>query len=110
MLLVPGKPHVPFEKVLVFGLGARNAFGEAVFRLPVVRMARALEGLRVRRAVVELPGRAGGVIASEWAVATTLECLGTSPDHDAWWLVEPSSEHRRIEARVADERRRARAV
>jgi hypothetical protein len=110
VLLMPGKPHVPFEKVLVFGLGARGAFGESTFREVILRMTRALEGLRVRRAVVELPGRASGAIDPESAITLTLECMGPSPEHDAWWLVEPPAEQKRIEARAADERRRARAV
>jgi hypothetical protein len=110
VLLVPGKPHVPFEKVLVVGLGARDAFGEPIFREVILRMARALEGLRVRRAVVELPGRASGAIDPESAITLTLECVGPSPEHDAWWLVERPLEQKRIEARAADERRRARAV
>jgi hypothetical protein len=62
VLLVPGKPHVPFEKILLVGLGPRASFDEEVFRRGVQRMASALEGLRVRRAVVELPGRGIGAI------------------------------------------------
>src|SRR5579884_1742738 len=37
-LLVPGKPHVPFEKVLLLGLGARSAFGDAAFRAAVLHV------------------------------------------------------------------------
>ncbi len=109
-LLVPGKPHVPFEKVLVMGLGARSAFADDTFREVIMRMASALEGLRVRRAVIELPGRASGAIDPESAITLTLECVGASPDHDAWWLVEAPAEQKRIEVRAADERRRARAM
>jgi hypothetical protein len=108
-LLVPGKPHLPFEKVLVVGLGARSAFGDGAFRETVVRVARALEGLRVRRAVVELPGRGAGAIDPEHAITLALECVGASPEHDAWWLVEDAASQKRIEQRAADERRRVRA-
>ena len=31
-MLVPGRPRLPFEKVLLLGLGARSAFGDGVFR------------------------------------------------------------------------------
>jgi hypothetical protein len=108
-LLIPGKPHVPFEKVLVMGLGSRAGFGEAAFRAAVVRIARKLEGLRVRRAVIELPGRATDAIDAERAITLTLECVGTSPEHDAWWLVDTPTAQKRIETRAADERRRVRA-
>jgi hypothetical protein len=108
-LLVPGKPHVPFEKVLVLGLGMRSGFGDSVFRRAVLHIARALEGMRVRRAVVELPGRGGNVIEPEQAITLTLECVGASPEHDAWWLVEDAASQKRVEQRAADERRRVRA-
>jgi hypothetical protein len=109
-LLVPGKPHVPFEKVLVVGLGRRGDFGERVFRAGVVHVASALEGLRIRRAVVELPGRACGAIEPEAAITLALDCVGASPEHDTWWLVEPPADQKRIEVRAAEERRRVRTA
>ena len=109
-LLVPGKPHVPFEKVLVVGLGNRSAFGEDRFRQGVLHIATALERLRIRRAVVELPGRASGAIEPEPAITLALECVGASPDHDTWWLVEPLADQKRTELRAAEERRRIRSA
>lgn len=109
-VLVPGKPHVPFEKVLLLGLGARKDFDNRAFRGAVLQIAQALEGMRVRRAVVELPGRAVGAIDPERAITLTLDCIGASPEHDAWWLVEDAAAQRRVEQRAADERRRVRAV
>lgn len=105
-LLVPGKPHLPFEKVLVVGLGPRSAFGDGTFQQSVARIARALEGMRVRRAVIELPGRASGAIEPEHAITLALDCLGASAEHDAWWLVEDAVSQRRVEQRAAEERRR----
>ncbi len=110
VLLVPGKPHVPFEKLLVVGLGPRAAFDADAFRQAILRIAAMLEGLRVRRAVVELPGRACAAIEPELAITLTLECVGASSEHDTWWLVEPPADQRRIELRAAEERRRVRAV
>jgi hypothetical protein len=107
-LLVPGKPHVPFEKLLLVGVGDRAAFDEGVFRRAVERIARSLEGLRVRRAVVELPGRAANAVSPERAIELTLECVGASTEHDAWWLVEDTASQKRMEQRADDERRRAR--
>jgi hypothetical protein len=109
-LLVPGKPHVPFEKVLVVGLGRRNAFDDGAFRDAIVHLARALEGLRVRRAVLELPGRSGDAIDAERAITLTLDAVGATAEHDVWWLVDTPAAQKRIEQRAADERRRARAL
>ena len=109
-LLIPGKPHVPFEKVLFVGLGRRSGFGDRTFREAVRRIAHALEGMRVRRAVVELPGRANDAIDPEHAITLTLECVGGSSEHDAWWLLEDAATQKRVEQRAADERRRVRTV
>ena len=109
-LLLPGKPHVPFEKVLVVGLGDRGSFGEDRFRQGVLHIASALEKLRVRRAVVELPGRTSGGIEPEPAITLTLECVGASPEHDIWWLIEPIADQKRTELRAAEERRRTRSA
>jgi hypothetical protein len=107
-LLVPGKPHLPFDKVLVVGLGARSSFGDETFRQSIGRIAGALEGMNVRRAVVELPGRASGAIEPEDAITLALDCLGASPEHDAWWLVEDAASQRRVADRATEERRRVR--
>ena len=107
-VLVPGKPHLAFDKVLLLGLGPRSAFGVGTFRESILRMARALEGMRVRRAVVELPGRSAGAIEPEDAITLALDCLGTSAEHDAWWLVEDTESQRRVVERATEERRRVR--
>jgi hypothetical protein len=103
VLFVPGRPRLPFDKVLVLGMGARTGFGEGTFQLVVTRLLRSLEGLGVRRAVVELPGRAAGAIEASRAAELLLQCAGDSVIHDCWWLVEPLDAQRTI---VGDERRR----
>jgi hypothetical protein len=97
LLLLPGRPHVPFEKVIVLGLGPRSAFGDGAFRDALARIARTLEGMRVRRAVVELPGRGAEAIDPEHAIELALEGAGASPEHDAWWLVEDAAAQKRME-------------
>jgi hypothetical protein len=108
LLFVPGRPRLRFEKVLVFGLGARSGFGEGTFREVLAHLLRALEGLRVRRAVVELPGRAERLVEAERARELVLESLGGSEENDVWWLVEPPEAQRRMAERAQDERRRTR--
>jgi hypothetical protein len=110
LLLVPGRPHTPFEKILVAGLGARGMFDDAAFQEAVARLGRALEGLRVRRCVLELPGRGVEAIGPERAIALTLESLGASAEHDAWWVVDTAAAQKRMQARVEEEKRRARAI
>ena len=107
-MLVPGKPALPFEKVLVVGTGARAAFGEDAFRAATKKLVSSLEGLRIRRAVVEMPGRSGAVIAAERAAELLRELVGDSEKHDAWGLVDEPAAQKRLKERAADERRRGR--
>jgi len=106
VLLLPGKPHMPFDKLLLFGAGARTDFGERIFRDVLQRILATLEGLRARSAVVELPGRHFGGITAEQAAAILLETAPSHPDHDVWTLVEPPEAQRIISQQLAQERRR----
>lgn len=108
VLLLPGKPKLPFDKVVLFGIGERSAFDEHVYRAVVGRMLRTLEGLRARTAVVELPGRHLDAIAPERAADILLESAGGSQAHDVWTLVEPTEAQRVITQHMIQERRRVR--
>jgi hypothetical protein len=108
VVLLPGKPKLPFDKVVLFGMGERAAFDEHVYRAVVGRILRTLEGLRARTAVVELPGRHLGAIAPERAADILLESTGGSQDHDVWTLVEPAEAQRAITEHMIQERRRVR--
>jgi hypothetical protein len=108
VLLIPGKPKLPFDKVVFFGCGPRAAFGEKTFRRVVEAMLATLEGLRVRSAVVELPGRHFGAIPPERAADILLEQAATRTEHDVWTLVEPADAQRTITQHMVAERRRVR--
>jgi hypothetical protein len=110
VLCLPGRPRLPFDKVLVIGAGAREAFDDAAFREVTCALLRALEGLKVPRAVVELPGRAGERIAPERAAQILLESVRDSEAHDAWFLVETPEAQSKIASRAQEERRRVRSA
>jgi hypothetical protein len=107
VLLLPGKPHMPFDKLLLFGAGARADFGERVYRDVLQKIFSTLEGLRSRSAVVELPGRHFGGIPAEQAAAVLMEIALDHPDHDVWTLVESVEAQRAITQQLAQERRRS---
>ena len=108
VVLVPGKPKLPFDKVLLFGVGPRADFSEPVYRLVIEKMLGTLEGLRARSAVVELPGRPFDAIRPERAADILLESAGSNPVHDVWTLAEPLEAQRQITQHMIQERRRIR--
>ena len=110
VLLVPGRPRLPFDKVLVFGAGSRGAFAEDVFRRVVAHMLQTMDGLHVHRAIVELPGRADDIVTAERAVQMMLECAGHSHVEEMIRLVERPEQQKRLELGAKDEQRRRRRV
>lgn len=108
VLLVPGKPKLPFDKILLFGTGPSAEFNEARFRGVLEKILKTLEGLRARTAVVELPGRHRDVLTPERAADILLEIAGARPEHDFWTLVEPAGAQRAITQHMIQERRRVR--
>lgn len=110
VVLVPGKPKLPFDKVLLFGIGPREEFTERVFRAVVDKMLATLEGLRARSAVVQLPGRHFEAISAERAADLLLEQAAGRSEHDVWTLLEPADAQRAINQHVIQERRRVRQL
>lgn len=107
VVLVPGRPRLPFDKVLVFGLGPRPAFDEAAYAEVVGHISRALEELCIARAIVELPGRADGTLAPERAAELLVPAIA-SDAHDTWWLVEDDEGQRRMASKLDHDRRHLR--
>lgn len=108
VLLIPGKPKLPFDKILLFGIGKRSEFNDPVFRTVLNKILRTLEGLRARTAVVELPGRHFDAISPERAADILLESTGGQKEHDVWTLIEPAEAQRAITQHMIQERRRVR--
>jgi hypothetical protein len=107
VLVMPGRPRLTFDKVVVLGLGPRAEFDDDAFRQAVGKLLATLEGLHVKRAVVELPGRGDGTMGPERAAELVLEHVARLPAHDAWVLVEPAETQKLVAQRAHDERRRS---
>lgn len=110
VLLVPGKPKLPFDKVLLFGMGPTAEYSEPTYRAVLEKILRTLEGLRARTAVVELPGRHRELVRAERAADILLEVAGPRTEHDVWTLVESAEAQRVITQHMIQERRRVRQV
>lgn len=110
VVMLPGKPRLPYDKLLFFGAGPRAAFGVGTFEAVIARMLATLEGLQARSAVVELPGRHDELIDAEQAAELLLMSAGGSPEHDVWTLVEGHDARQRITLHLIEQRRRVRRI
>jgi hypothetical protein len=110
VVLLPGKPKLTFDKIILFGAGSRESFGESTFRDLVLKMLATMESLSARVSVVELPGRHDNLIAADRAADILLACAGRKPEHDAWTLVEDHEGKQRVVQHMIEERRRVRRV
>lgn len=106
--LIPGKPRVPFEKLLLFGLGPKDDFDEEVFLEATHRILDTLSGLKVRMAVVERPGRHVDVVDALRGADLILEACEGYGDQDLWTMVEDGPDQKRIAQHLSEERRRKR--
>ena len=110
--LLPGAGRLPFDKVLLFGLGERSAFDVERFDEAMLRIFRALDRLNTRAAALELPGRAVGAIEAALAaerlhsVARRCDALNQLDD---LVVVESPAGQRAMEPVIEQERRRSRA-
>lgn len=108
-LLLPVRPRLAFDKVLIFGLGPRGEFGPGVYDEVVEDMLRTLTGIRVREPAVALPGRSGGQMLPEDAMERFLSIAVGYADQDEVTLVEEADAQRVMSPLVERARRRARA-
>ncbi|OJY29074.1 MAG: hypothetical protein BGO98_42530 [Myxococcales bacterium 68-20] len=106
VLAMPVRPRLPFDKLLVAGLGPRGAFSDATFRTVLERTMSALDGLHVKKAVVELPGRGDEAITAERAAEILVELIGDD-ERDTLTVVEDPSGQQQIEKLTQERRRKA---
>jgi hypothetical protein len=111
VVLLTGRPRVQADKVLLFGLGPRATFDEAAFGEVASKLLDTLSGLRVRGAVVELPGRHAEAFSPETAADLFLAATGARDRaFDAFWLVDRPGAQKRIAQHMIEERRRVRRI
>ena len=111
VLLLPGRPRLVADKILVFGLGPRESFDETVFDRVVGALLDRLEGLGARSAIVELPGRQAQRLAAEEAADRFLSAV-TARDgsFDGFTLIERPEDQKRVTQHMIEARRRLRRL
>jgi hypothetical protein len=111
VLLLPGRPRLVADKILVFGLGPRATFDEEAFDRVVACLLDRLEGLGTRSAIVELPGRQGPVLAAEEAADRFLTAVSARDgSFDGFTLIERPEDQKRVTQHMIEARRRLRRL
>lgn len=108
VVMVPGKPFLTFDKILLFGAGPLAGLDLSRFEQLVKSFYERLAKLRARVAVVELPGRAHQTITASDAARVVLEEAQRDRECDWWTLVEQPEGRGVIETMVQEQRRRIR--
>jgi hypothetical protein len=108
VVMIPGRPRLTFDKVVILGAGSRASFSETAYRTLVRNLLTIMEGLLARAVVAELPGRADELISADRAADILLDCAARKPDHGAWTLLEGAIGKQRIVEHMIEERRRVR--
>lgn len=105
-VFLSGRPKLPFDKILLFGAGDPAAFNPQVYAALIDVLLTTLADMGVRRAVVELPGRASGLIPPEAAAQILLEHAGDNPLFDTWTVIDTPAAQRAISSLLRQDRRR----
>jgi hypothetical protein len=108
--LLPARPRLPFDKIVLFGLGTRDSFDTAAFDRALGRMLDALRGLKLRTFVIALPGRSAGVVPAIDAVRAFASVALERGEFDEAVVLEEPDALKSLPAVVDAERRRIRAV
>ncbi len=107
-LLVPGRPRLSVEKLVLVGLGPRSGYGLARAERAIERLVLAARELDVRSMIVEVPGRHVEAIDAEAGVDALLSAVSRLDARlDRLHLVESAAAHNLVRDRVARARRLA---
>jgi hypothetical protein len=108
--MLPARPRLPFDKLLVVGMGAHDTFDAAAFHACCDRVRDALLAMRVKRVVVELPGRFAdsAATAPREAAQAIFRALETATSISSFIWLEPESAQAEITAGYEEALRKAR--
>ena len=108
--LVPTRPRLPFDKMLLFGAGPSAAFDQERFVAVTRAVFASLDGLRLRNLVLSLPGRAAGQVAPGDAIRWFLAVAAEREELDEVIVLDDADAARQMQPVVDAEKRRARAA
>jgi len=104
-VFIRGRPKLPFDKILLYGSGEDEKFNAQILGGIVEDLAKTFSDMGVRRAVLELPGRAKDLITPELSAEVLLERIGKNPQVDTWTLVDTPAAQRAVSGLMRRDRR-----
>ena len=87
LLLPPGR-RLPFDRVMVFGLGERRGYGVAEYRRDAAKIAEVLSKAKSKRYAIQPPGRAMGLVAARKALQIWIEVAAPDPKKTAISIID----------------------
>ena len=99
-LMMPAGRRLPFDRILLFGLGLSRSFTEDVYRQMVRRIHDVVVKANITEYAVQPPGRATGLIAARRALELWIEerpalKAGTRSDADVS-IIDSTSAHQEM--------------
>ncbi|MFO0710579.1 MAG: M17 family peptidase N-terminal domain-containing protein [Sandaracinus sp.] len=108
-VLVPTAGRLSFDKVLLVGAGPSAGLDAAQARRTVRAMLEVLDGLRIRRAAIALPGRTWELLEAVTAMDVLAPMILEPHEQDAITVIEQADEHRAMQRALESARRKHRA-
>jgi len=99
--LLPPRPRLPFDKLLLLGLGEPADFDEAAYARALRQTFAALASMKTHSLAIALPGRATGAIEPDKAVTALLDLASEAEQQDDIVLIEDAEGSKVMAALVA---------
>ena len=108
-LLVPTGGRLAFDKIVLVGAGPSAALDRTHAQRTIRVMLEILDGLRIRRAALALPGRTWELLGATDAMDVLAPMILEPHEQDAISIVDHPDEHRAMQRALESARRRHRA-
>lgn len=108
-VLLPANGRLAFEKIVLVGAGPSASLDATHASAVLSRMLEALDGLRVRRAAIALPGRTWELLDAPAAMELLARLIVAPHEQDALTVIDEPDEHKHMHRALESARRRARA-
>jgi hypothetical protein len=87
-LLMPPGRRLPFQRIILFGLGSARPFDDDQFRGHVRRIRDVVRKAGIQEYAVQPPGRATGLVAARRALEMWIEESRSAPDEERVAIID----------------------